>query len=144
MERLLLNNMISKKLNNLFLISIPIFVAHGLEEYLAKFYETYPILNFTWTNRLFQAVPQATFLTFQVMFWLLITVMYILLRRDRGTLVIMTIVGFIYIYEATHILSAIIMQRYTPGLITAPLLPIVGFFYWKELMNNWRRSYERK
>lgn len=135
--------MISKKLKTLFLISIFLFIFHGLEEYFTKFYDVYPLLNFQWTNRLFESIPQATFLTFQVMWWFTLLVSYVLLRRDRGTLVFMTFLGLIYIYEATHILSAIVTQSYTPGLFSAPFLPLIGFFYWKERVKHWGKNYGR-
>jgi hypothetical protein len=136
--------MISKKLTNLFLISIPLFIAHGLEEYSTRFYDIYPLLNFKWAETLFKTIPQATFFTFQAMFWMLLFVMYFLLRRGKGTLIIMTFVGLIYIYEATHILSAVLLKQYTSGLITSPFLPLLGFFYWKELLKNWKRCGQQK
>ncbi len=135
--------MISKNLRRLFLISIPLFIAHGLEEYLTKFYDVYPLLNFTWTRSIFQSIPQATFLTFQLMWWVLLLVVYLLLRRDRGTMYLMTFVGFIYIYEITHIVSALVVQGYTPGLTTGLAFPCVAFFYWKELIKNWRDKITR-
>ena len=130
--------MVSNKLKNLFLLSIPLFIVHGIEEYLTKFYDVYPLLNFKWTENMFYSIPQATFLTVQIMWWLLLLIAYVLLRRDKGTLYLMILVGLIYIYELTHILSAIIIQGYTPGFITAILFPFITFFYWKELIKNWR------
>lgn len=132
--------MISKKLRNLFLISIPLFVAHGIEEYLTRFYDIYPLLNFSWTENIFQSIPQATFFMFQTMWWLLIIVIYILLRRDKGTIYLMTFVGLVYIYEITHILSAVIVQSYTPGFTTGLLFPFMAFLYWKELIRNWAKN----
>lgn len=132
--------MISNKLRNLFLLSIPLFIAHGVEEYLTKFYDIYPLLNFRWTEKIFYSIPEATFLTFQLMWWLLLLAVYFLLRRDKGTLYLMTFAGLIYIYEITHILSAIITQDYTPGFTTALFFPFMAFFYWKELLKNWSKQ----
>lgn len=132
--------MISNKLRNLFLLSIPLFIIHGLEEYLTKFYDVYPVLNMKWTENIFSSIPQASFLTLQVMWWLLLIVAYILLRRDRGTLYLMTLVGLIYLYELTHILSSIMLQGYTPGFNTALLFPFMAYFYWKELLKNWHKK----
>ena len=132
--------MISDKLRKLFLISVPLFILHGVEEYLTRFYDVYPLLNFKWTENIFHSIPQATFLTMQIMWWLLLLVAYVLLRRDRGTLYLMTFMGLVYLYEITHILSAIIMQGYTPGFTTALLFPFLAFFYWKELLKNWSRT----
>jgi len=130
--------MVSNKLRNIFLISIPLFILHGIEELLTKFYDIYPLLNFKWTENIFQSIPQATFFFFQIMWWLLLIVAYILLKKDRGTIYLMTFVGLIYIYEITHILSAVVTQGYTPGFTTGLVFPFIAFFYWKELLNNWR------
>ena len=136
--------MVSDKLRNLFFTSIPLFIVHGTEEYLTHFYDVYPLLNFKWTENVFQSIPQATFFTFQAMWWLLLLVVYVLLRRDKGTIYLMTFVGLIYIYEITHILSAIIAQGYTPGLTTGLLFPFMAFFYWKELLKNWVEAQNEK
>ncbi len=133
-------HMISNKLKNLFLISIPLFIVHGTEEYLTHFYDIYPLLNFRWTENIFQSIAQATFFTFQIMWWVLLIVVYIFLRGGKGTLYLMTFVGLIYIYEITHILSAILMQGYTPGLTTGLLFPFMAFFYWKELLKKWDKN----
>lgn len=136
--------MVSGKLRNLFFISTPLFIVHGTEEYVTHFYDVYPLLNFKWTENVFQSIPQATFFTFQAMWWLLLLVVYVLLRRDKGTIYLMTFVGLIYIYEITHILSAIIVQGYTPGLTTGLLFPFMAFFYWKELLKNWVETQNEK
>ena len=128
--------MISEKLKTLFLISIPVFILHGIEEYTTRFYDIYPLLNFRWTENVFNSIPQATFLTFQIMWWLLLAVTYLLLKGGKPQFFIMVLVGVIYIYECTHILSAIILQGYTPGLTIGLLFPVVGFFYWKELLKR--------
>src|SRR3990167_134079 len=104
--------MISNKLKTLFLISIPLFIVHGIEEYSTKFYEVYPLLNFKWMEDVFNSIPQASFLTFQIMWWLLLIVTYLLIKGNKSQLVIMFLVGIVYIYECTHILSAIMLQGY--------------------------------
>lgn len=135
--------MISKRLQYLFLISVPLFIAHGIEEYITRFYDIYPILNFKWTENIFSSIPQATFFTVQTMWWVLLLVAYILLRHDKGTLYLMTLVGLIYLYEIHHILTAITSQGYIPGFTTALLFPFIAFFYWKELIKNMKGNHDR-
>ena len=130
--------MISDRLKFLYTLSIPLFILHGIEEYLTKFYDIYPLLNFKWTENVFSNIPQATFLFFQIMWLLLLLVLFLVLKGNKTILIVMTGIGLVYIYECTHILSAVILRGYTPGFTTGLLFPILGFFYWKELLKTWR------
>jgi len=62
------------RLKNIFGLSILLFIAHGVEEFLTHFYETD-----AWDQAIFGSLfgnlstHGATFVTFQVMFWLLLT-----------------------------------------------------------------------
>ncbi|MDP3795351.1 MAG: hypothetical protein Q8R13_05545 [bacterium] len=66
--------MISQRLQTLFLLSIPVFVAHGLEEYFTAFYDV--DIFFEALYRPFQAmsVAQATFLLTQLFVWALLII----------------------------------------------------------------------
>lgn len=113
---------------------------HGLEEYTTKFYDVYPLLNFKWMEDVFNSIPQASFLTFQIMWWLLLMVLYLSIRGNKSQFFLMILVGIIYIYECTHILSAILLQGYTSGFTTGLLFPFMTFFYWRELVSNWKQN----
>lgn len=128
--------MISKRLQNLFLISIPLFIAHGLEEYFTGFYNTDSIFYFVFQPFGSMSVFQATFLLFQIMIWILLIVSYLILSR-RMLLKLLTFLGLIFVFELSHLIKALISWNYYPGLITGLLFPIIGFFYWKELIKNW-------
>jgi len=128
--------MISKKLKAIFGVSIIAFIVHGLEEYFTGFYDIDPI--FGWVFNIFStmSVPQATFLLFQIMFWLALTVLFIAITSDKWRLRLMVISGLIYILELHHFAQAISREGYSPGLISAFIFPIIGFFYWRELIKS--------
>lgn len=130
--------MISKRLIQLFSLSVVLFILHGTEEYLMGFYNTYPLLHFKWTNSIFSSIPQATFATFQVMWALGLLVAALLLISQKGRMFFLSFMGLIYIYELTHILSAVLVGSYTPGLCTSFLFIPMNYFYWKELLKNRR------
>ncbi|MBI1866523.1 MAG: HXXEE domain-containing protein [Candidatus Staskawiczbacteria bacterium] len=130
--------MIYKKLKTIFAISIPVFIAHGLEEYFTGFYNVDNISKFVF--RLFETmtIAQATFLLFQIMIWLLLIISFLLITNEKWQLGLMIIPGLIYIFELHHIWKALVSWNYYPGMITAIAFPIVGFLFWKELLKNWK------
>ena len=130
--------MISQKLKNIFYISIPVFIAHGLEEFFNNFY------NIDWSTKLVfgflneMSAPQATFLVFQIMLWLALIVFAFLIANDKWRLRLMLLPGIIFIVELHHPWSVIITWDYYPGAITAIPLLIFGFLFWKELLKNFK------
>ena len=46
----------------------------------------------------------------------------------------MFVPGIIFIYELHHLYKAVLTGGYYPGLITALLFPVIGYFYWRELL----------
>jgi len=130
--------MISQKLKNLFLLSIPFFIAHGLEEYFNGFY------NIDWSTKLVfgflneMSVPQATFLVFQIMLWLALIVFAFLIASEKWRLRLMFFPGIIFIVELHHPWSVIQSWSYYPGAIISIPLLIIGFLFWKELLKNYK------
>jgi hypothetical protein len=131
--------MISKKLKTIFALSIPIFIAHGLEEYLVGFYNVDNIFKFVFRPFEIMTVLQATFLLFQIMIWLLLIISFLLISNEKWKLRLMIIPGLVYIFELHHIWKALILWDYYPGVITAIIFPIIGFLFWKELFKNWKK-----
>lgn len=124
--------MITNRLKYIFALSIPLFIAHGIEEFLTHFYDIdahdqkiFGLLSGLSTHG-------ATFVTFQVMLWLLLIISLLLLMGQKWQLYTLALVGLVYVYELHHIYKAISVGGYYPGLITALLFPIVAFFFWKE------------
>ena len=130
--------MISQKLKTIFYISIPVFIAHGLEEFFNNFY------NIDWSTKLVfgflneMSVPQATFLVFQIMLWLALIVFAFLIANDKWRLRLMLLPGIIFIVELHHPWSVITTWDYYPGAITAIPLLILGLLFWKELLKNFK------
>ena len=132
--------MISEKLKKIFLISIPVFIAHGTEEYIMGLYKIDSHVHFMFGY--FENLPsmQAVFLLFQIMLWLTLIISYILISGEKWQLRMMVIPGLVYIYELHHIYKAVLVGGYYPGLITALLFPIIGFFFWKEIVGCFKQK----
>lgn len=130
--------MISEKLKIIFFISIPVFIAHGLEEYFNGFYNIDSHSNFMlgYFNTL--PNPQAIFLLFQIMLWFVLIISALLISGEKWQLRLMIIPGLVYIYELHHFWKAFEVGGYYPGVITAIAFPIIGFLFWKELLKNWK------
>ena len=130
--------MISKKLKTIFYISIPIFITHGLEEIFNGFY------NIDWSTKLVigflneMSVPQATFIVFQIMIWLAFIVFAFLIASEKWRLRLLILPGIIYVFELHHLWKALESWSYYPGAITAIAFPFIAFFFWKELLKNWK------
>lgn len=128
--------MISQKLKTIFIISVPIFIVHGLEEFFNNFY------NIDWSTKLFfgflnhMSVPQATFLVFQIMLWLTLIVFAFTIASEKWRLRLMLLPGIIFLVELRHPWSVVTSLDYYPGAISAIPLLILGFLFWKELLKN--------
>ena len=131
--------MISSKLKNIFCISIPFFIAHGLEEYFTDFYNIDSYSLFVFRPFVEMSVNQATFLLFQIMIWLLFGITFLFLSGPKWQLRLMILPGLVYFFELHHVIKAISVGGYYPGLITALGFPIIAFFFWRELWKELHR-----
>ena len=132
--------MISQKLKTLFYISVPIFIAHGLEEIFNGFYNVDSFFKFAFGFLETMSVPQATFIVFQIMIWLAFIVFAFLITSEKWRLRLMLLPGIIYIFELHHIWKALMLGGYYPGAITAIAFPIIGFLFSKELIKNFQHA----
>ena len=130
--------MISEKLKIIFGLSIPLFILHDIEEYKTGFYSNNELYQFVFGPFLGMSWHQVMFATFQVMFWLLLVVSFLLVASERWRFRMMVVLGLVYIVELHHIWKAVISWSYYPGLITALAFPVIGFFFWRELIKSWR------
>ncbi|OGG50430.1 hypothetical protein A2704_05845 [Candidatus Kaiserbacteria bacterium RIFCSPHIGHO2_01_FULL_54_36b] len=133
--------MITTRLKMIFGLSIPLFILHGIEEFATHFYDidAHDQAIFGLLSGL--SNHGATFVTFQVMFWLLLIISFLLLSGPKWQFNVLALAGFIYLYELHHIYKAIMVGGYYPGLVTALLFPIVTFFFWREwLPAFWRAT----
>jgi len=74
----------------------------------------------------------ATFITFQIMLWLLLIISLLLLLGERWQFRVLAIAGVIYLYELHHVIKAASVGGYYPGLITSLAFPIIAYFFWRE------------
>ncbi|MHB1086561.1 MAG: HXXEE domain-containing protein [Minisyncoccota bacterium] len=130
--------MITNKLKYIFALSIPLFIAHGIEEYFTGFYNLDQWDEWIFGLLPFVSIHQAMFATFQALFWLLLLVSLLLLIRERMRLYALGLVGVIYIFELHHIIKALLSGGYYPGLITSLVFPVIAYFFWQEFIRNYR------
>lgn len=129
--------MISKRLNDLFGISTLLFILHGLEEYFNNFYNIDSHSKFLLKPFLSITDYQTSFLTFQIILW---TVLLLVYFSKKLPVWLAIFIGLIYIYELHHIIKAIQVGGYYPGLISALGFPVIAFLYWKELIKQFQKQ----
>ncbi len=132
--------MIAKRLKIIFGLSIPLFILHGIEEFRTGFYKADAVSEFIFRPLERMSEHEIMFVTFQVMFWLLLVVAFLMTISERWRLRMMVVLGLVYIVQLHHIWKALVSWSYYPGLYTALLFPIVGFFFWKELLPQLRKA----
>ena len=132
--------MISPHLKTIFALSIPVFIAHGIEEYLTGFYNLDQWDEWIFGLLPFTSIHQSMFATFQVMFWLLLIVSLLLLLNEKVRFYLLAIVGIIYLFELHHIFKAVFAWSYYPGLITALAFPVFVVLFWKEWFRSFRSN----
>ena len=132
--------MITSRLKIIFAFSIPLFILHGIEEFVTHFYDIdihdqaiFGVLSGLSNHG-------ATFVTFQIMLWLLLIISLLLLLGPKWQFNVLALVGLIYLYETHHIYKAIMVGGYYPGLYTALLFLPIAFFFWREWLSNFNRA----
>lgn len=129
--------MVSKKLKFLFLLTLFLVAAHGIEEVLTGFLYKDPFISYF--SGLFNTKGEVFYWAFHIMWWLMLVVGYLFILGGRWALIPLTLFGIVYIFEVHHLMKAFEIGDYYPGMISAFFYPIIGFFYWKELLENWRK-----
>lgn len=133
--------MISKKLKVLLMISIVIVYLHFFEEIASGFYVNDWIMKYISSH--FQNINQAQYYASHITWILMIVPAALLVLGGKWTLRVLTLYGLFFIFELHHLIDAIRTLSYYPGVVTNIAFEIVGFFYWKELIRNWRKNYVR-
>lgn len=124
--------MITNTLQRIFALSIPVFILHGIEEFVTHFYDidSHDQAIFGLLSSL--STHGATFVVFQIMFWLLLIIALLLLMGKKYQFYTFSIIGIVYLYESHHILKAISAGGYYPGLYTSLAFPVLAFFFWSQ------------
>ena len=128
--------MISKKLKIIFGLSVPVFIAHGIEEYMMRFYDMSPDFLFVFTPLFPMPERQALFLLLQIIVWLMLGISFLLVLGGAWPRRIIILLGLLYIYELHHFIDAFRAGGYAPGLITALIFPVFAFLFWKEFLKT--------
>lgn len=137
--------MITSRLKLIFGLSIPLFIAHGIEEFTTHFYNTD-----AWDQAIFGnlfinlSTHGATFVTFQIMLWLLLIVAFLLLLGEHWRFYMLALLGIIFVYELHHPIKALLAGGYYPGLITSLVFPILAFLFWREWLRIFQSSSLKK
>ena len=126
----------SKKLRYIIFISIFIFILHSVEEYLTGFYNVDSFFNFVFGDSNIFPSLKINFIVFQVIWWLFLLIILSLSFKNKLSSLFLFLFGLVYIFELHHIIKALVFNIYYPGLITSILFPVLGFFYWRELIIN--------
>ena len=129
--------MITAKLKIIFAFSVPVFIMHGIEEYITGFYELDALDEWIFGLLPFTSTHEATFATFQVMFWLLLIISSLLLVSDRVRFQVLLLIGFVYVIELHHPIKAILAGGYYPGLITSLVFPVFALLFFREWWRIW-------
>lgn len=130
--------MISQKLKNIFILSIILFVAHGVEEFFTGFYNVDKSFLLT-VGKISDNLPLA-FIFYQIILWLLLLLAYFLIRKNKLVLPISIILIVVMMLELQHLYETLITGRYYPGTFSAIIFPFIAFFFLKELLNNYKKS----
>lgn len=120
------------KLRTIFAWSIPVFIAHGIEEYLTGFTKVDRIFAFVFQPVLGMSIANGTFVVFQIMAWIFLIVCAVLLMGERWQKRLLIIPGLLYIFEVHHLIEALLRWNYYPGLLTAIIFPVFAILFWRE------------
>lgn len=130
--------MISKNLQFLFLLSLFLITVHGIEETLTGFRHSdsfvVSLANY------FNTTPETFYWVFHIIWWTLLPTAYVFLRKSTVILPLLTLFSVVFAFELHHVAKALIVNQYYPGMITAFFYPILGIFFYSELIRNWRQK----
>lgn len=118
------------------MLSTAVVYLHFIEEIITGFYTHDWIMNYF--SSFFQTIPQAQYYASHIVWILMIGPAALLVLEGKWTLRILTVYGLFFVIELHHLIDAIRTLNYYPGVITNIVFEIIGFFYWKELLKNWR------
>ena len=111
-------------------ISIPLYIVHAIEEYSTGILKLDPLFRWVESSHL------PTVILYMVEQVLLVLLLFWAISKPKLWLLIF--IGLIFLIEILHIIPALKQMSYYPGLVTAILLLLLAYFYWKELILNFK------
>ena len=126
----------SQKLQHLFLLSLALVYIHGLEEILTGF--QYKDSHIAFGAKMLGTSPELFYWVTHIIFWLSLPILYFIFRNSKYGLVLAGVFGIIFIEEFHHLIKGAQSLQYSPGVFTALFYPILGIFFWKQWLRDWR------
>lgn len=132
--------MISNKLKRIFLISLILIYAHGIEEIIGGFqyFDSFMVYG----ANLFNTTPEIFYWVSHLVWWVSLPILFLLFSKNRLGLPLMTLYGIVFFIELHHPIKGILVGSYYPGMITALFYPIFGVFYWQQIIKDWKKTKE--
>ena len=117
-------------IKTLWLLAIPLFALHAIEEYFFSFPSQDPLI------KLFSAYLHldtlSIFFILQIFLGILLIVpLFVGFKRWWNL-----IIGIILVSELEHIAMSVSLREYYPGFYTSIFLVILGIFFWRELLKT--------
>lgn len=133
--------MVTKRLKYIILIALGLIYAHGLEEIITGFYLSDSTMELL--GSYFNLSTQSFYWVSHAVWWIGLAILSFVVLIKGKLLWLLSLFGIVFFIELHHIGKAIFTGNYYPGMLTAILYPLLGIFYWKELIRNWRKIYGR-
>jgi|SRR3989344_7663765 len=118
-------NNLNRKLIHL---AVPIFFIHFLEELYFSFYKLDTFILFL--AKYVGLDVYILYILIQLILFLFLAIILILIIMHKNIEYGSFIIGILLVFEASHIIPAIISKSYYPGLFSGCLLFILGIWYW--------------
>ncbi|HEY4526823.1 MAG TPA: HXXEE domain-containing protein [Candidatus Paceibacterota bacterium] len=130
--------MITQRLKTIFLISLLIIYIHGFEEIIGGFQHVDTFMMFG--ANLFSISTEIFYWSSHLIWWLAIPLLYLIFKNKPKILLLLGLYGLVFVVELHHVVKAVQLGSYYPGAITALFYPIIGFFFWREWLLNFKNK----
>lgn len=130
--------MVTKRFQIILALSILLNYLHGVECVITKFYTLQP--NFYFFTEYFHTISESVYFVFHGSFWIFILLAFFLLKGGKWIFIPLVLYGTVFFTEFHHFIRGALLMQYYPGMITSFLFPIVGIFYWKEMVALWNKK----
>jgi len=128
--------MVSKRLSIIFLLSLGLIYAHGFEEILTGFQHTDSFIVFG--ASLFNVTPASFYWISHIAWWLSVPILFLVFRGNVLIFPLLALFGLVFLTEVHHLVKFVLAKSYYPGMLTAFFYPSTGFFFYRELLKNWK------
>lgn len=133
--------MLSERLKKLFIISLLLIYAHGIEEVITGFQYNDSFMIFF--ADYFNTTPELFYWISHLIWWISLPLLFILFKPHRLGLPLMILFSIVFVVEIHHVIKGLVSGSYYPGMVTALVYPVMGFFFWKQLIQDLRKYYAK-